>query len=356
MKRRGFTLVELLVVIAIIALLVSILMPALGKAKELARQIQCLSNLKALGSALALYQNDQKDRYPKPWTVGNPLTHSFGGTIGGLAQGGDFNTPDGFDTTKLAFLDKNYFMDPTMHDTFCQQNVGFCLYLLVRYASVDPKTFMCPSAPDDREMDISKIIDYVNRNSPFGTFSKLPLFVEFFRDLSNFQSMSNLGFSYQDPWSSYGYSEENAIMADKSLANDTPTGWIRNEAKLETGIRPITGLLGGGGAYVGYGPYCNLDRTWTDAEGGNKQHGNSRNHKTECQNVLFVNASTKKYPTPCVGQGGDNIYTHWPSTKAVNQLTPQEKQFNGSWYGDYAVGATGIAGHSMAKTDSFLGN
>lgn len=64
---HGFTLVELLVVIAIIAILAALLSPALKRAREKARQIVCLNNLKQVHFAFASYANDYNNYYPKCW-------------------------------------------------------------------------------------------------------------------------------------------------------------------------------------------------------------------------------------------------------------------------------------------------
>ena len=63
-RTSGFTLVELLVVIAIIAILAAILFPVFAQAREKARQTACLSNMKQIGTALAMYAQDYDEQYP----------------------------------------------------------------------------------------------------------------------------------------------------------------------------------------------------------------------------------------------------------------------------------------------------
>jgi prepilin-type N-terminal cleavage/methylation domain-containing protein len=72
--RRGFTLIELLVVIAIIALLMSILMPALSKAKEQARAAICMSNLHQFGLAAKMWTDDNKGLFGEEEQRAAPLS------------------------------------------------------------------------------------------------------------------------------------------------------------------------------------------------------------------------------------------------------------------------------------------
>jgi prepilin-type N-terminal cleavage/methylation domain-containing protein len=71
-RRKGFTLVELLVVIGIIAVLISLLLPALGRGREQSRWVACLSNMRQLGAAFTMYVNNNQGHFPRPGVARKP--------------------------------------------------------------------------------------------------------------------------------------------------------------------------------------------------------------------------------------------------------------------------------------------
>jgi prepilin-type N-terminal cleavage/methylation domain-containing protein len=122
MKRRAFTLIELLVVVAIIALLIAILLPSLGKARELSQRSTCAASIRGVMQSMIMYANDNQDSYP---FLGNTAAVSQHAQPTGVHDGG----------------------------------LMYSMFMLVGNGSVAPKQFVCKSDPSNTAASVSTTAD-----------------------------------------------------------------------------------------------------------------------------------------------------------------------------------------------------
>jgi prepilin-type N-terminal cleavage/methylation domain-containing protein len=254
MKRKGFTLVELLVVIAIIALLMGILMPALSRVRQIAFRMVCGTNLSGIGKAMLIYSNDYDDEFPRA----GGRDSQWGVPVQWLAN----NRYDAYGLN-------------TTDGSGGQATISSSFYLLVKYAEVTPKSFVCKAD--------SGITEF--KPSEYGAGDRELI------DLWDFgpEPVNHCSYSYHMPYGLYALTTSSepgmAVAADRNP-------WIAND--------------------VSEGKSAD-DFAQFDPDGGKEfvNFGNAVPHQEEGQNVLFMDAHVSFEKQPFCAINDDNIYTFW---------------------------------------------
>jgi len=265
-RTRGFTLVELLVVIGIIALLISILLPSLNKARETANRVKCAANLKAIGNSLLLYSNDSRGGYPR-------TIYNAGLTSGGILV----------PTWGTGAFSTNPFNNGTPGVQRPYDNdISAAIYLLLSTQDITGDSFVCPSSSAEKW-------DFGGASNSVANWSNW-----------NGQDEINkhLSYSYQNPYgdtnaNTAGFKLNASVGADYAVYADINPG----------SIQAYDSYLGG--RQISY----NVVEPTNSSGGQSQKRANSPNHDKEGQNILFGDGHVDWASTAFAGRGGDNIYT-----------------------------------------------
>jgi prepilin-type N-terminal cleavage/methylation domain-containing protein len=288
MKRKGFTLVELLVVISIIALLMSILMPALAMVRKMAQRAVCGSNLSGIHKAIMAYAQDNGEDYPRAGGKSNPptLLARWGATTDWKAT----NTPPEVTAFNEVLLGSPF---PTGTYGAGHATIGASLYLLIKWADVSPKSFICKG---DKGAKIFSLAEIPNH----GLLTKLQQAFDFgpITDSKTGMDVAQYySYAYQIPY-------VNAAAAFFQLSSSSPSGLpVLADRSPYLVLSPDATRP----AYI-------FHITASDAgKDQDEKWGNSTNHDNEGQNVLFNDGAVSFNNVPYCGVNNDNIYTMAPT-------------------------------------------
>lgn len=290
--KRGFTLIELLVVVAIIALLISILVPSVQRALELARRSACGANLSAVGKEMAMYTQGNQEMYPL-------AAAKILKDVSDTSNKNNWQAGAGSDGTGQKYREVEPEEQTTGWGTIVAPNdvpVTCSTWLLIKSGYSDSSKFICPATSDTK--DDFGLVD--SNGVPTGDY-KDP------EELYDFKSLNNISYSFQMPYGAVmltGSSAEIAIGADRSpYFDDKEVG-----ERLEPTAYPIPN---------------------SEAK---LKNGNSNNHANEGQNVLWLGTRVVWEELPNAGANSDNIYTAYDNEASGVASNPELGQLeNNQW-------------------------
>lgn len=295
MKRKGFTLVELLVVIAIIALLMSILMPALAQVRRLAQRIMCGTHLSAIGKAMLVYSQDNESDFPRS---GGRLSEWGGqGKIYDWKAIASGTTP----AQTMAF----------QGSTGADATITSCFFLLVKYSDGVPKIFNCAG---DLGSYIFKLSDCTAGNVP-----------EDIKDAWDFGDNTEgtywpgeyVSYSYHLPFTWLDGDKRRCYALTSSDSSASPLCADRNPYLDKNANDYIDGANG-----EDERPLFDPDRDgFVDAD----KVRNSAAHQREGQNVLYVDGHVEFEKAPNCGIQNDLIWLPWD--KEYDEIKMKDRQF-----------------------------